>query len=215
VAGDLRDNGMQEPPPAIAYFPARVQNFWGAADSARGNGTFVVRTSRAGTASLVRDIERVVAGVNTDLPVSQVRRLSDVYRGSLTRTSFTLTLLLIAGSLGLVLGVIGIYGVVAYSVSQRTREVGIRLALGARRGEVTRMFLRRGLALASIGLVSGVLIATVVTRLMRSLLFGVSPVDPLTYAFVASFVLAVVTLAAYIPARRSTRAGCLEALRAD
>jgi len=100
-------------------------------------------------------------------------------------------------------------------VSQRTREVGIRLALGAQRGEVTRMFLRRGIALASIGLVSGVLIAMLVTRLMSSLLFGVSPVDPLTYVVVTSIVLAVVTCAAYIPARRSTRDGCLEALRAD
>ena len=215
VAGDLRDNGMQEAPPAIVYFPARVQNFWGAAGMAFGNGTFLIRTSRAGTDSLIREIERVVAGVDKNLPVSQVRRLSDVYRASLARTSFTLKLLLLAGSLGLLLGVIGIYGVVAYSVSQRTREVGIRLALGAQRGEVTRMFLRRGIALASIGLVSGVLIAMLVTRLMSSLLFGVSPVDPLTYVVVASIVLAVVTCAAYIPARRSTRDGCVEALRAD
>jgi ABC-type antimicrobial peptide transport system permease subunit len=180
-----------------------------------GNGTFLIRTRRAGTDSLIQEIEHAVSTVNADLPVSQIRRLSDVYRDSLGRTSFTLTLLLVAGSLGLLLGLIGIYGVVAYTVSLRTREVGIRLALGAQRGELTRMFLRRGVALGVLGLAAGIGIAAVVTRLMASLLFGVRPLDPLTYAIVSVIVLAVVIGAAYVPARRATRRGCVEALRAE
>ena len=215
VAGDIRDNGMRDEAPAIIYFPSRVQHFWGAPDMAFGNGTFAIRSSRAGTDSFIQDIEHAVARVNANLPVSQVRRLSDVYRASMARTSFTLTLLLVAGGLGLLLGVIGIYGVIAYTVTLRTREVGIRLALGAQRGEVTGLFLRRGILLAVAGLVAGVIAAVTVTRLMSSLLFGVSPLDPSTYAVVALTVLTVVTFAAYVPARRAARRGCVDALRAE
>jgi putative ABC transport system permease protein len=213
VAGDLRDNGMHEPAPPIIYFPARVDRFWGAPQISFGAVTFAVRSTRAGSESLLREIEQSVSRVNASLPVSQIRRLSDVYRASLARTSFTLTMLLIAGAMGLLLGVIGIYGVVAYGVSQRTREIGIRLALGAQPPEVTRLFIRRGVALASIGLVAGLIAAFPVTRLMSSLLVGVSPVDPLTYGAVAAIVLTVVTGAAYVPARRAARRGPIDALR--
>ena len=209
VAGDVRDDGLHEPAPPIVYFPARVSQFWGSPTIAIGNGNFFVRSSRAGSESLLREIEQAVSGVNASLPVSQARRLSDVYRASLARTSFTLTLLLVAGAMGLLLGVIGIYGVVAHGVSQRTREIGIRLALGAQPGEVTRLFLGRGLALAAVGLVAGLVAASMLTRLMSSVLVGVSPLDPLTYVAVAAVVLTVVSGAAYVPARRATRAGCL------
>ena len=213
VAGDVRDNGMQEPAPPIIYFPARVEHFWGTPRMAFGNVTFAIRSSRAGSESFLREVDRAVSRVNASLPVSQVRRLSDVYRASLARTSFTLTMLLVAGAMGLLLGVIGIYGVVAYGVSQRTREIGIRLALGAQRGEVTRLFVRHGVALASVGLLTGGVAASALTRLMSSLLFGVSPLDPVTYGVVASVVLMVVTGAAYAPARRATRRSSIDALR--
>lgn len=212
VAGDVRDNGLHEPAPPIIYFPARVARFCGTPTIAIGNGTFLVRSSRAGSESFLREIEQAVAGVNASLPVSQGRRLSDVYRASLARTSFTLTLLLVAGAMGLLLGVIGIYGVVAHGVSQRTREIGIRLALGAQPGEVTRLFLGRGLALASVGLVAGLVAASTLTRFMSSVLVGVSPLDPLTYVAVAAVVLIVVTGAAYVPARRATRSAASQTL---
>jgi putative ABC transport system permease protein len=212
VAGDIRDDGLHQPAPPIVYFPARVEKFWGAPLMSFGNGTFLIRSSRAGTESLIREIEQAVAGVNADLPVSQVRRLSEVYRGALARTSFTMTLLLVAGAMGLLLGVIGIYGVVAHGVAERTREIGIRLALGAQPSEITRLFLGRGFALASTGLGIGLVAAVMLTRFMTSVLVGVRPVDALTYAAVASVVLAVATAAAYVPARRATRTSTTQAL---
>lgn len=205
VAGDVRDNGLHEPAPPIVYFPARVGRFWGAPVMTFANGTYLVRSPRAGTEQLLREIDRAVAGVNPNVPISQTRRLSDVYRGSLARTSFTMTLLLVAGAMGLLLGVIGIYGVVAHGVAQRTREIGIRLALGAKPAEITRLFLRRGFALASTGLVAGLLAAVLLTRFMTAVLAGVSPLDALTYVAVALVVLMVATAAAYVPARRATR----------
>jgi predicted permease len=213
VAGDVRDDGLQEPPPPIVYFPSRVDRFWGAPAMAFGNGTWLVRSSRAGTESLLRDIEAAVAKVDPMLPVSQARRLSDVHRRSLARTSFTLTLLIVAGGMGMCLGVIGIYGVVAYSVSRRTREIGLRLALGAPPRAVTRLFLRRGVLPGVIGLAAGLVAAMAVTRLMTTILAGVSPLDPLTFAAVVSVVLAVVTTSAYVPARRAAKRGPLDALR--
>jgi predicted permease len=213
VIGDVRDDGMDRPAPPIVYFPARVDRFWGTPAIAFGNVTLAIRSPRAGTDAFVREIERAVSGVNADVPVAQIRRLADVYRASLARTSFTLTLLLIAGAMGLLLGVIGIYGVVAYSVLQRKREIGIRLALGARPGQVTGLFLRRGVVLACIGGVSGIVAASMLTRVMSSLLVGVSSVDPLTYAAVASVVLFVVIASAYAAARRTMRRDAADALR--
>jgi ABC-type antimicrobial peptide transport system permease subunit len=115
--------------------------------------------------------------------------------------------------MGLVLGLIGVYGVVAYGVTQRAREIGIRLALGAPAGELERMFVRDGLTLAAGGVATGLAGAAGATRWMSSVLFGVSPLDPLTYAAVASVVLATATLAAYLPARRVTTGNPLETLR--
>src|SRR3989442_8652230 len=113
--------------------------------------------------------------------MARVRTLDEVVRASMARTSFTLVMLAIAGAMALLLGIAGIYGVISYSVSQRTREIGIRMALGAQRAEVTRMFVRYGLSLAGIGIVCGLVAAVVLARLMASLLFEVSPMDPLTY----------------------------------
>src|SRR5207244_6571604 len=123
----------------------------------------------------------------------------------LARTSFTLVLLAIAGGMALLLGVIGLYGVISYSVSQRTREIGIRLALGAPRQGVTGMFVRHGLVLSGIGAVSGLAAAFALTRLMKSLLYDVSPADPLTYIGVSAGLILAAALVCYLPARRATR----------
>jgi ABC-type antimicrobial peptide transport system permease subunit len=134
---------------------------------------------------------------------------------SMARTSFTLVMLAIAGAMALLLGVAGIYGVISYSVSQRTREIGIRMALGAQRQTVTRMFVRYGLSLAAIGIACGLAAAIVLTRLMGSLLFEISPIDPLTYVAVCLSLTAAAMLASYVPALRATLVNPVTALRAE
>ena len=213
VVADLRDDGMSQPPPPIVYFPALMDHFWGTPTVSFGAATFVIRSTRAGNESFIREVQQAVWDVNPSLPVAQIRTLGEVYSTSLARPSFTLTMLLLAGAMGLLLGFVGIYGVVAYDVSQRTREIGIRLALGARAGELRRMFVHHGLALAGIGIVAGAAATVVITRLMSSLLFGVSPLDPWTYSVVAVVVLIVASVAAYLPARRTSRGEAIEALR--
>jgi ABC-type antimicrobial peptide transport system permease subunit len=129
--------------------------------------------------------------------------------------SFTLVMLAIAGAMALLLGIIGIYGVISYAVSQRRCEIGIRLALGANARELTRMFVRSALALAGIGAMIGLGVAAGLTRLMKSLLFGIGAFDPLTYAVVAAVLMAASVLASYLPARRVLRVDPNEALRAE
>ena len=133
----------------------------------------------------------------------------------MARTSFTLAMLSLASGMALALGLVGIYGVMSYSVSQRTREIGIRIALGAQAQEVRRMFLGHGLMLAGIGVAFGIAAALGATRLMKSLLFEISPADPATYAAVAATLVVAALLASYLPARRATRIAPLDALRAE
>jgi ABC-type antimicrobial peptide transport system permease subunit len=144
-----------------------------------------------------------------------VRTLEYYYGKSLARTSFTLIMLGVAGSMALLLGVVGIYGVIAYSVSQRTREIGIRMALGAQQQKLTSMFVRHGLLLTGIGVGLGLLAAGVSMRLLSSLLFNVRPVDPLTYAAAAAGMTVTAWLASYIPSRRAATVDPVEALRAE
>jgi ABC-type antimicrobial peptide transport system permease subunit len=177
--------------------------------------SYVVRSNRAGSPGFVRELEQAVWSVNSNLPLAGVRTLQDIYEASLARTSFTLVVVAIAGMMALLLGIAGVYGVISYSVSQRTREIGIRVALGARTDEVTGMFVRQGVALAAIGVAIGVVAALAATRLMASLLFAVSPVDPLTYGGVAFALVAATALASYVPARRATHVDPVVALRAE
>jgi len=214
VAADVYDNGMQEKPPSFAYWPALMDNFWGPTRVQR-SGAFLIRTNRAATESFLTEARQAVWSVDSSLPVFQVRTLQDLYNQSLARTAFTLVLLAIAGAMALVLGIVGIYGVIAYAVTQRTREIGIRMALGAQPAGLRKMFVRHGLVLAGIGAVIGLGAAAGLTRLMSSLLFGVKALDPLTYAGVAAILIAAATLASYLPARRATRVDPLDALRAE
>jgi len=141
--------------------------------------------------------------------------MQDLYAGALARTSFALVMLAIAGAMALALGLIGIYGVIAYVVAQRSREIGIRLALGAQRGEVRKMFLRQGLKLSAAGLAIGLVAALAVTRLMSSLLFGIGSTDVVTYVAAAAVILAAAALATYLPARRASAIDPVETLKAD
>jgi ABC-type antimicrobial peptide transport system permease subunit len=163
----------------------------------------------------VSEIRRAIWAVNPNIPVAQVRTLDQIYRKSMARTSFTLVMLGIAGGMALLLGVIGIYGVIAYSVSQRTREIGIRMALGAQQQQMTSMFVRHGLVLTSVSAVIGLTVAFLLMRLLSSLLFDVSPVDPLTYVVVSAGLLGAAALASYLPSRRAAGIDPAVALRIE
>jgi predicted permease len=215
VVGDERDDGLDQKAPTIVLWPIMMENFTSEPTFVRRSLAYIVRSDRTGSRELVNEISRAVWSVNPNLPVADVRTLQEVYDKSLARTSFTLVMLAIAGGMALLLGVAGIYGVIAYSVSQRTREIGIRLALGARNEEVTGMFVRHGARLAALGIVCGVAVALALTRLMSSMLFDVSPIDPLTYGGVSLGLAAAAVLAAYVPARRATMVDPVEALRAE
>ena len=213
VIADLRDDGIDRPAPAIVYFPLLLK--FGSSDTGNRNVAYVVRTSRAGSTALTQEIRQAVAAVNASLPLADVKTLQSVYERSLARTSFTLMLLAIAGGMALILGVVGIYGTISFSVAQRTREVGIRLALGSPPSEVTAMFVRQGLAEACAGLACGLATAFALTRLMESVLYGVSPGDPATYLAASAALVAAAALASYLPAHRATRINPVEALRAE
>ena len=215
VVGDVYDNGVQEKAQTIVYWPALLETFEGDSMRVTRGGAFVIRTKRAATESFLKEARQAIWSVDGNLPIFLVRTLKDIYDLSLVRTSFTLALLALAGGMALVLGIVGIYGVIAYAVSQRTREIGIRIALGAQAGEVRRMFVGNGLSLAAVGLALGLAGAFGMTRLMSSLLFGVTALDPIAYAAAAAVLITAAALASYLPARRATAVDPVEALRAE
>jgi ABC-type antimicrobial peptide transport system permease subunit len=178
-------------------------------------GTYAIRSSRTGTEGLLAEAQQAMWSVNGRRPVFLVTTLKALYDRSMARTSFTLVMLAIAAGMGLVLGIVGIYGVIAYVVSQRIREIGIRTALGARPAGLLGMFVRQGLWLAGIGATLGLVAATGLTRLMSSLLFGVTALDPVTYISVSALLIAVSVLASYLPARRAITLDPVQALRAE
>jgi ABC-type antimicrobial peptide transport system permease subunit len=177
--------------------------------------SYVVRSGRTGSSGFVNELSHAVWSINPNLPLAGVRTLQDVYDASLARTSFTLVMLGIAGGMALLLGAAGIYGVISYSASQRTREIGIRIALGAQAQAITRMFVAHGLTLAGIGVAIGLTAAFAIMRLMSSLLFEISPGDPLTYGTMSLTLIAVTVLASYVPAARATAVDPIEALRSE
>ncbi len=215
VIGNVYDKGVNEKPSTAIYFPPILKEFWGDKISIQRTMHFVVRSDRAGSQGFIKELRDAVWSVNPNLPVAEVRTLDEIYKKSLARTSFTLVMLAIAAGMALLLGVIGIYGVIAYSVSQRTREIGIRMALGAKQHELWGMFVRHGIVLTGIGAVIGLATAAALTRLMASLLFHVSPVDPLTYVAVSLGLLAVAALASYLPSRRAAAIDPAIALRLE
>jgi putative ABC transport system permease protein len=214
VVGDVHDDGVNQKAPPEVYWHAGVEMRDGSS-SVRRAMTFAIRSKRTGTESFLREIRQAVWDVNPDLALAQVRTLNDVYRLSLARTSFTLILLGIAGGLALLLGIVGIYGVLDYTVAQSRREVGIRIALGAQPWAVKGMFVRRGLVMAVIGILLGLGAAAGLSRFMASLLFGVTPLDPVTFAAVAVVLALAVVTASYLPARRAAGVDPIEALKAE
>jgi len=215
VVSNVYTNGVNTPPPSIAYWPIMRANFEGQPHDVATYVSFGIRTPRAGSAAFLKEVRDAVWSVNPNLPLSRVNTLQFYYERSMARTSFTLIMLAVAGGMALLLGVVGIYGVIAYSVSQRRREIGIRMALGAQQNSVTSMFVRHGLVLTSIGVAFGVVAALLTMRLMSSLLFRVNPMDPLTYLAVTAGLVATALLACYMPSRRAASVDPVEALRAE
>jgi len=179
----------------------------------RRSMVYVIRSPRVGTADLLTEVREAIWAVNPNLPLANVRTMEEDLSGSMARTSFSLIMLGIAAAVALILGAIGIYGVISYVVSQRTRELGVRLALGAEPSDVRRMVLRQGLVLAGVGVTVGLGAALGLTRLMEALLYGVDPIDPLTFGAVAISLTAVALLASYVPARRASKVDPVVAIR--
>jgi predicted permease len=215
VVEDIHHSGVDQPAQTTVYWPIFGQIPWANVVQATRGVAFAIRTNRAGTESLLNEVRQAVWSVNSALPVANPMTMQENFDRSMARTSFTLVVLAIAGGIALVLGLIGIYGVIAFAVSQRTREIGIRLALGALPGEVRNMFVRYGLGLCAIGIAIGVGAAIGFTRLMKAVLFGVAPIDAVTFASVPLALLVATAAACYIPARRASTVDPVEAMRTE
>jgi predicted permease len=207
VVGAERHEGLNRPAPTLVYRPMADKAF------VRRNMAYVVRSERVGSSGFLRELQEAVWSINRNLPLASVQTLKEIQAESMAQTSFAMAMLGLAAVVALVLALVGIYGVVAYIVSQRTHEIGIRMALGAQTGDVRRLFLRHGLVLTLTGIVLGLGAATLLTPLMAALLYGVGPMDPMTYVTVAGMLSAVVLLATYLPARRASRVQPVIALR--
>lgn len=205
VVEDVHHDGLDQPAPYTVVYPPRP----------RDTVSFAVRSRRAGRADFLTDLRRAVWAVNGELALARPQTLGDMYRHAMGRTSMTLLLLAIIGGLAMLLGLIGVYGVVGYAVSRRRREIGIRLALGARRAEVSRMFVRHALVLVGCGVLLGLAGSAGLTRLIASQLFGVSPADLPTHAGVAGGLLAAAALASYLAASRGAALDPSEVLKGE
>jgi predicted permease len=215
VAQDVHDNGVDQPAPTTVYWPVMQDRFEGEKEMIHRGIAFIIRSPRAGSQVFMKEIEQKVWSINPNVPLAEPSTLGELYTKSMARTSFTLVMLCVAGSMALLLGIVGIYGVISYSVSQRTREIGIRMALGAQRQTLIALFVRQGLLLTGIGVACGLVSAFVTMRLMSSLLFNVSPVDPITYVSITACVVATAFLACYLPSRRVAAVDPVDALRAE
>jgi predicted permease len=211
VVGDIHHYGVDQRAPEAVYLPQ--SEFL--AQYASRIVYYFVRSERVGDPGFVEELQRAVWAVNPELPLGSVEPLGAVYARSMARTSLTLVLLAITSGMALLLGLVGIYAVIAYVLAQRTRELGIRMALGARAGALKGMLIRHVLALAAVGVALGVGGAAALTRLMESLLFGVTALDPATYVAVSGALFAVALLAGYLPAQRVARIDPMQSLRAE
>jgi predicted permease len=216
VVQDVHENGVDQVSPATVYWPSMMHEIYGPGSfDAWRTVYFAIRTNRAGSETFINEMQQAVWSVNANLPVAEISTMQDIYSDSMARTSFTLVMLGIAGIMAFLLGILGIYGVISYAVAQRRREIGIRMALGAKRSELVWMFVRSALVLTGVGTAVGLGAAAALMRFMQTLLFGISPLDPVTFAAVPVALVAAAALASYLPARRTAAVDPTEALRAE
>jgi predicted permease len=214
VARDLRGNGLDAPPSEEVYFPLVPMEgapLW----SPPTAFTLAVRTPAASLAAVLPSIRAIVSDLDPDVPLANARPMEAVVSASLARTSFTLLLLVVAAGMALVLSIVGLYGLIAYVVSQRRAEIGVRMALGARAGEVVRMVVGRSLLLAAVGIALGIALSLASVRVLRALLFEVSPTDPVTLVAVSLLLAGLAAVASWGPARRASRVDPMEVMRAE
>jgi predicted permease len=204
IVGDVKDSDLSARQSTQIYVPFVQNPFWAADIAVRVHGN---------PSALSGTLREQIRAIDSALPVAEVRPMAEVIGSSIAQPRFRTTLLSLFGAAALLLAAIGIYGVLAYTVAQQTREIGIRMALGANPGKVLRLVLGRGLRLAGFGTAIGILAALMSTQLLNSLLFGVSATDPVTFAAVAGLLLGVALLACYVPARRAMRVDPMVALR--
>ena len=214
VAGDVREDEIGKEAPLTMYMPILMAEFFGGpASGIRRHVAFAIRSSRAGSHSFMNEVRQAVWSVDPNLPLYEVHTLNHFYSRSMARTSFTLVMLTLASGMALSLGIVGLYGVIAYSASQRIHEIGIRMALGAQKDQVLKLVITGGLSLSVIGVGIGIAGAVAVTHFLSSLLYGVKATDPVTFIAVSLILTGVALLATYIPARRATKVDPMVALR--
>lgn len=209
VSGNERDDGLNQPATAIVYWPLVNESYQ------RTTFSYAVRSTRVGTPAFMREVQQAVWSIDRNLPLAGVQTVDEILAQALAQTSFVMVMLAIAAGVALLLGVVGIYGVITYMAAQRTREIGIRMAVGAQLSDVRALFLRHGLWLTAIGITIGIAMSLGLTRVMSALLFGVKPTDPMTYVAVSATLAAVALFATHVPARRAARVDPIVALRAD
>jgi predicted permease len=209
VSGDERDDGLSRPATPIVYWPLLNENY------TQREMAYVVRSSRVGTPGFLGELRRAVWSQNSSLPLADVRTLVEIQGDSMAQTSFIMVMLALAASVALLLSVVGIYGVITCVATQRTREMGIRLALGAQARDVRRLVLNHGVVLCGVGIALGVGVSLGLDRVMSALLFGVRATDLMTYVVISVGLAAIALLATWIPAHRVSRVDPIAALRAD
>jgi putative ABC transport system permease protein len=205
VVKDVRQFELTADPKPQMYLPYRQRGFFDARD-------LVVKTD-VDPASLAATVRKTVWEIDKDQPVSNIRTMEEILLESIARQRFSMLLLAIFAGVALVLAAVGIYGVMSYSVAQRTHEIGIRMALGAQTGAVLKLAVAYGLKLVIAGVIIGLIAAFALTRVMATLLFGVTATDPTTFALISLLLIAVAAIASYIPARRATKVDPMIALR--
>ncbi|MGH9940633.1 MAG: FtsX-like permease family protein, partial [Blastocatellia bacterium] len=210
IIGDVKEMGLEAPAKAEMFFPYQQlpDMFWNIPRD------LAVRTT-GDPMSVAAAVRQAVWSVDRDQPVSNIRTMDEILAEEVTQRRIGMTLLAAFAALALLLASLGIYGVLSYAVTQRTQEIGIRMALGAGRGDVLRMVLANGMRLVTAGVAIGLGVSFALTRLMAGLLFGVSASDPHTLAGVTLLLTAVALLACYLPARRATKVDPMIALRTE
>jgi predicted permease len=204
IVGDIKNQGLEAEPYPQMYAPY--------AQYPQRSLALVVRTA-SDPGSFIPAVREQVWEIDRDLPLYKIRNMGQILAASIARPRFNMLLIVIFAAVALVLASVGIYGVISYSVTQRTHEIGIRMALGAQRKDVLKLVVGQGLALTLAGVGIGLITSFALTRVMSSLLYGVSATDPITFAAISTLLTGVALLACFIPARRATKVDPMIALR--